>query len=129
MKRRSPRAPLKSVLGAGSKNVASDYMVNQARSYIAWGLRRMLAESDRAFVHVSCIEGRWHANGHPDGPTTPCACCGDPVAVPCAICANAWKRGLASLVQSGAVVVDGDELRPGDLEVLLAVPDPVWRSA
>jgi hypothetical protein len=129
MKRRRWAPTVKPVVRNGSKNIASDYMVNQARGFIAWGLRRMLAEPNREFVHVSCIEGRWHANGHPDGPTTPCACCGDPVAVPCAICANAWKRGLASLVQSGVVLVDGDELRPGDLEVLLAVPDPVWRSA
>jgi hypothetical protein len=129
VKRRGWAPKVKRVVGSGSKKIASDYMVNQARGFIAWRLRRMLAESDEKFVHLSCVEGRWHANAHPDGPTTPCACCGDPVAVLCAICANAWTRGLASLVQSGAVVVGGDELRPGDLEALLAVPDPVWRSA
>jgi hypothetical protein len=89
----------------------------------------MLAESDRQFAHLSCVEGRFLALGHQNRPTTPCSCCGEPVGVPCPICENAWKRGLASLIQRGAVVVDADKLRPGNLEALLAVPDPVWRAA
>ena len=129
MKRRHWTSTVKPVGRAGQKYVASDYMVNQARGFIAWSLRRILAESDRQFVHRSCVEGRFHALGHQNRPTTPCICCGEPVGVPCSICENAWKRGLASLVQSGAIVVDGDELVPADLEVLLAVPDPVWRAA
>jgi hypothetical protein len=126
VKRRRWSPTVKPVVG--SRNIASDYMVNQARGFIAHGLRRTIAESCED-VHVSCLEGRFHANGHQNGPTTPCVCCGEPVAVPCAICANAWKRGLASLVQGGVVVVDGDKLRAGDLEALVAVPDPVWRAA
>jgi hypothetical protein len=126
MKRRRWSPTVKPVVGA--KHIASEYMVNQARGFIALGLRRMLAKSDE-FRHTSCLEGRFHASGHQNGPTTPCVCCGEPVALPCAICANAWKRGLASLVQSGAVVVDGDKLRAGDLEALVAMPDPVWRAA
>jgi hypothetical protein len=124
VKRRRWTPTLKPVVG--QKHIASDYMVNQARGFIAWSLRRILAESDRQFVHRSCVEGRFHALGHRNRPTTPCISCGEPVGVPCSICENAWKRGLASLVQSGAIVVEGDELVP---EVLLAVPDPVWRAA
>ena len=55
--------------------------------------------------------------------------CGEPVAVSCRVCENTWKHGLASLVQSGAVVVDEDELRAGDLEALVAVPDPKWTQS
>jgi hypothetical protein len=128
MKRRRWSPTMKSVVGNGSKNIASDYLVAQALGFIANGLRRRLAESGE-FVHLSCLEGRFYANGHQNGPTTPCVCCRQPVAVPCVICANAWKRGLASLVQISAIAGHGDELRPGDLDALLAVSEPQWRSA
>ena len=128
MKRRRWSPTVKPVVGNGPKNIAPDYMVAMAKSFIAHNIRRIVAEEGE-YIHASCLEGQFHALGHPDIPTVPCACCGEPAAVSCRVCENAWKRGLASLVQSGAVVADGDELRAGDLEALVAVPDPQWRSA